>query len=265
MTSAVHLEESIPKSQKVQAADAELRNVKASYNPYLAARREWDERYGSLISRERKWRIMAFLSSLVALLAVGGMVRLSTKSHIVPFVVAMDSLGRTVAAGSAEETSPSDDRLKRATLFNWVEDLRTVTNDESPSERPLTAFTPIASGGQAQAFISEFTEPIRHKNAPRQKPLASKSVRSCRLANGRSRWSGSKMTRDLYGAVKGRTTGKPLSASQSIPRLTSGWPGSIPSEFTSRTPVGAKFSKDERIFQCASSNRLQSPRHSPSD
>ena len=46
---------------------------------------------------------MAVLSSLVALVSVGGMIRLSTKSHIVPFVVAMDSLGRTATAGAAEE------------------------------------------------------------------------------------------------------------------------------------------------------------------
>ena len=76
-----------------------------AYNPYLAARREWDERYGNLITRERNWRIMALLSTFVALIAVGGLIRLSTKSHIVPFVVAMDPLGRTVAAGPADETS----------------------------------------------------------------------------------------------------------------------------------------------------------------
>ena len=67
MTSAVHLEEPIPISQKIQADAAEPKNVKGSYNPYLAARREWDERYGNVISRERNWRVMAILSSLVAL------------------------------------------------------------------------------------------------------------------------------------------------------------------------------------------------------
>ena len=91
---------------------------------------------------------MAILCSLVALVSVGGMIRLSTKSHIVPFVVAMDSLGRTAAAGSAEETSPSDDRLKRATLFNWVEDLRTVTTDGIAQRKAIDrVYAHIASGG----------------------------------------------------------------------------------------------------------------------
>src|SRR5581483_5466456 len=112
--------------------------TKAPYNLYLAARREWDERYGHLISRERNWRLMALLSGLVALLAVAGVIRLSTRSHIVPFVVAVDSLGRTVAAGAAEQASPFDDRLKRASLFNWVEDLRTVTTDGIAVRRSST-------------------------------------------------------------------------------------------------------------------------------
>ena len=32
-------------------------------NPYVAAKREWNERYGSYIHQARMWQIMAFLSS----------------------------------------------------------------------------------------------------------------------------------------------------------------------------------------------------------
>jgi type IV secretion system protein VirB5 len=45
-----------------------------AHNPYLVARREWDERYGDLITRAKNWRIMAGLCSLVALVATAGMV-----------------------------------------------------------------------------------------------------------------------------------------------------------------------------------------------
>jgi type IV secretory pathway TrbF-like protein len=92
VTSAVHLEEPIPVAENTRAPRRETKTSKDGYNPYLAARREWDERYGSLITRERNWRRMAVLSSLIALLAVGGMIRLSTKSHIVPFVVAITAV-----------------------------------------------------------------------------------------------------------------------------------------------------------------------------
>ena len=43
----------------------------ASFNPYLAARREWDERYGSLITRARNWRMAAFLALGIAVIETG--------------------------------------------------------------------------------------------------------------------------------------------------------------------------------------------------
>ena len=79
--------------------------VSDAHSPYLAARREWDERYGDLITRARNWRTMAALCSLVALVATAGMVWLSARSHVVPFVVLVDNLGRPVASGVADQTS----------------------------------------------------------------------------------------------------------------------------------------------------------------
>ena len=41
-------------------------------NPYVAARREWDERYGEIITRAKNWRFIAILSAMATLVAVGG-------------------------------------------------------------------------------------------------------------------------------------------------------------------------------------------------
>src|SRR3569833_1762264 len=102
---------------------------KSAESPYLSARREWDERYGDFMTRERNWRAVAFLCALTSLLTVAGLVWLSAHSRIVPFVVAIDSLGRPVAAGPAEQTTTADDSIKRAPLFSWLENLRLVTSD----------------------------------------------------------------------------------------------------------------------------------------
>ena len=174
-------------------------------NPYLAARREWDERYGSLITRERNWRRMALICALTTLVAIGGLVRVSSQSHVVPFVVALDSLGRTVAAGPATEVSVADDRLKRSTVFSWIENLRMVTTDGVAQRKAIDrVYAHIASGAQAQAFISEF-----YRNDPPQKraqnETVSVEVRSVLPTSERTfevEWR--EVTRDLYGAVKGQ-------------------------------------------------------------
>ena len=103
--------------------------IPAGHNPYLAARKEWDERYGDLISRARNWRAAFFVTAAVAFLAVGGMIVISKQARIIPYVVAVDSLGRTVASGPAEQATVADDRLKRAALNSWIADWRLVSMD----------------------------------------------------------------------------------------------------------------------------------------
>src|SRR3984957_686447 len=129
--------------------------VSGAHSPYLAARREWDERYGDLITRARNWRTMAALCSLIALVATAGMVGLSARSHVVPFVVLVDNLGRPVVSGIADQTSLNDDRLKRSNIFNWVENLRTVTTDGVSQRKAIDrVYAQIASGSAAQTYIS---------------------------------------------------------------------------------------------------------------
>ena len=177
--------------------------VVEEYNPYLAARREWDERYGDQITRAKNWRTMAFLSGLVALVATSGVVWLSVRSHVVPFVVLVDSLSRPVASGIAEQASVNDDRLKRASIFTWVENLRLVTTDGVTQRRAIDrVYAEIGNGTAAQTFISDFYR----SNPPSkraQTETVSVEVNSVLPTSDRTyevEWV--ETTRDLYGAVK---------------------------------------------------------------
>jgi type IV secretion system protein VirB5 len=172
-------------------------------NPYLVARREWDERYGSLITRARNWRFIAFLSAGAALVQGAGLVALSMRSKIVPYVVAVDSLGRQVAAVSAEQALPSDDRLKRAALFDWVTDLRTVTNDSVAQRKAIDrVYARVANGSQGMTLISEYyRHDPPHKRA--QSETVSIDVQAVLPTSDRTyqvEWI--ENTRDLQGQVK---------------------------------------------------------------
>ncbi len=174
-----------------------------SYNPYLAARREWDERYGDQITRARNWRTMAFLSGVIALLATGGLIWQASRSHVVPFVVVTDSLGRAVAAGIADEASPADERARRASIIAWIENLRMVTTDGIAQRKAIDrVYSQIANGSQAQTLISEFYrngQPFTRAASE----MVSVEVKSV-LANSDRTFEVDwvETTRDLYGVVK---------------------------------------------------------------
>jgi type IV secretion system protein VirB5 len=173
------------------------------YNPYLAARKEWDERYGEFITRARNWRTVALISGLVALLATGGLVWLTARSHVIPFVVLIDSLGRPVASRLAEQTTVGDDRLRRAVIQDWIESVRLVTTDGIAQRRAIErVYAHIASGSSAQAFISDF-----YRNDPpfkrAQTDTVSVEVKSVLPTSDRTfevDWI--ETSRDLYGNVK---------------------------------------------------------------
>jgi type IV secretory pathway TrbF-like protein len=153
-------------------SNADLRLRTSDTSPYLAARREWDERYGSLIIRARNWRIAAVLALAVALVATCGLIALSMKAKVVPYVVAIDNLGRVLASGPADQASRADDRLKRAALFQWVSDLRTVTIDGIAQRKAIDrVYSMIANGSPAQVEIGDF-----YRNDPPYQRAQTKTV-----------------------------------------------------------------------------------------
>src|SRR6266478_7466831 len=127
-------------------------------NPYIAARHEWDERFGSLITQARNWRVAFQVASVIALVAVTGATWLSVHSRTRVFVVALDHLGRSVAAGYADQTNvANDDRVRRSSILNWVEGLRTVTSDIVAQAKAIrTVYAQIAQGSAAMSAINDF-------------------------------------------------------------------------------------------------------------
>lgn len=118
---------------------------------------EVNARSGDLISRARNWRAAFFAAAAIALLAVGGMIVIARQARIVPYVVAVDSLGRTVGSGPAEQATVADDRLKRAALNSWVGDWRLVSMDGIAQRKAIDrAYDMIASGSPAQVAVSEY-------------------------------------------------------------------------------------------------------------
>lgn len=172
-------------------------------NPYLAARREWDERYGDLITRARNWRAAAFLALAVVAVEAVGLIALAMKTKVVPFVVAVDSLGRVVASGPAEQATAADDKLKRAALLQWVGDLRTVTTDGIAQRKSIDrVYAMIARGSSAQVQVGDFyrNDPPHERAATQMVSVDVKAVYASSEKSYEVEWV--ETTRGLGGDVK---------------------------------------------------------------
>ena len=104
-------------SAETKSAEPE-RPSAGAHNPYLAARREWDERYGNLITRERNRRRMALICALtcVLLITVVGLAEpfqrtVAPSAKLAPLTTRVKSLPPAPTASGARPvirgTSPS--------------------------------------------------------------------------------------------------------------------------------------------------------------
>jgi type IV secretion system protein VirB5 len=126
-------------------------------NPYLSARQEWNERYGSYIAQAHTWRFISFLTLGVTILTVVGLVWMGVQTRLVPYVVEVDKLGSTVAVRRADVAGHPDPRVIDAQLARWIGDIRSVYVDAA-AERALVTegYAMINQRSAAYGVINEY-------------------------------------------------------------------------------------------------------------
>ena len=98
-------------------------------NPYMAARQEWNERYGSYVQAAASWRIVGILSLAMAVIGFSYGLFQSSRIKLVPYIVEVDKLGMSVSTGFPEQIEYADPRVVRATLAGFVSSFRSVSPD----------------------------------------------------------------------------------------------------------------------------------------
>ena len=128
------------------APDTKGKVAHVDRNPYLDARREWNERYGSYIQEARRWRTVAAVAAAITLLAVGGVVWIGGQSKLVPFLVMINQKGEALVGRVATPGEVNDDMI-RALLAGFVEDWRSVSVDGGMQKKMIDNVYAHLSGG----------------------------------------------------------------------------------------------------------------------
>jgi type IV secretion system protein VirB5 len=126
-------------------------------SPYIAARKASDERYGDFITRAENWRRAFFVSAFTTLALVVGMIVLDFRSQTVPYVVALDSVGRTIPAVPAQQVAVKDVRLQAASVVRWLTDVRSVVTDPVVQRKMVDeAYAMTATNSAASTVLTEW-------------------------------------------------------------------------------------------------------------
>lgn len=98
-------------------------------NPYLSARRTWNDHVGNVVATRQTWQVVAIAALLIAVAAVGGIIQIGSQSKFIPYVVEVDKHGQSIATGPATATIKADPRVIHATVAEFITDARMVTLD----------------------------------------------------------------------------------------------------------------------------------------
>jgi len=138
------------------AAQGQPAGPMGQLNPYVEARREWNERYGDYIHQARHWRTVAIFCAIAAAVSVSGVVYVGAQSKIVPYVVEVDKLGAVAAVDRADRATAVDGRVIKAFLARFVTDWRTVTIDRQAQKAAIDRlYAMLPSGSIALGKLNE--------------------------------------------------------------------------------------------------------------
>jgi type IV secretion system protein VirB5 len=128
-----------------------------SENPYLSARREWNERYGDYIAQMKSWRGATFAALGVAGIAVLGCAYIGAQCRVVPFLVEINKLGEPVGVIRADQAMQADTRVVKAQLGRFVVAWRSVTADLSVARRNVNElYAMLSTTDPATVTLNEY-------------------------------------------------------------------------------------------------------------
>lgn len=177
-------------------------------NPYLAARRTWNEHTMGVVSSRQTWQMIGILSLLIALGGVGGSIYIGSQSRFVPYVVQVDKLGQSVASGPAQRAMPADARIIEATVASFIADARLVTPDVALQRKAVFhLYSMLAPNDPGTARMNEWLNGTEESSPFKRAALETVSIEiSSVLSQSPETWQVDwvETTRDRQGIVKGQ-------------------------------------------------------------
>ncbi len=154
-------------------------------NPYLAARQEWNERYGSYVKAAAAWRIVGITGMLMAVIGFSYALYQSTQVKLVPYIVEVDKLGTAATTGFPQQIEYADPRVVRATLGSFVSNFRSVTPDTVVQKQYIDrAYAHLRSPDPATEKVNAWFRSNSPFDRAREKTVAIEVTNIVPLANG---------------------------------------------------------------------------------
>lgn len=132
------------------------KKLKLTDNPYLNAKRAWNNHTAGLMKSLQVWQLVSLASLLVTLAAVGGLIAIGSQSKFVPLVFQQDYSGNTLSVTRADRVGQASIDDYRTTAAHFIENLRMVSADSELQKKAV--FQVYAYLNQNDAALTKVQE-----------------------------------------------------------------------------------------------------------
>jgi type IV secretory pathway TrbF-like protein len=106
-------------------------------DPYIKARKEYDEITHNINASKRNWQTMAFVLGGALTVSIASNIFTINKAHVIPYIVQVDNLGRALATSEAKELTLNDERIIKAFVYQYIDMARSVISDPEALRKNL--------------------------------------------------------------------------------------------------------------------------------
>lgn len=144
---------------------ANVRSQAEEENPYLTARRTWNDHTASIVFARNMWQLLGILSLMIALAGIGGIIYIGSQSRFVPYVVEVDKLGQALAVAPAQRAAAADQRVVHAAVAAFISDARLVTPDVALQRKAVfRLYSMLSATDPATAKMNEWLNGTEKSN-----------------------------------------------------------------------------------------------------
>jgi type IV secretory pathway TrbF-like protein len=122
---------------------------------YPAAAAVLNDRYRKLTTSVRHWQLMAGGLLLSSVAFAGGLVYVTSRQQIVPYLVEVDDTGSAAVVKELRASSVVEPRVVQALLTHWLKDIRTIPADGLAMQRQMNAAFGMCLQ-EAQRYIDDY-------------------------------------------------------------------------------------------------------------
>ncbi|WP_206186978.1 VirB8/TrbF family protein [Yersinia massiliensis] len=154
------------------------------------------------------WQVVGILALLIALTAVGGIIKIGSQSKFVPLVFQQDSTGNTLSVTRADKIPDAKIEDYRTTAAKFIENIRLVTADSSLQRKAvLQTYSYLSAKDPSTIKANEYLNSSKEANPFNRatKELVSVDVKSVMIISDESwqvDWEETLRGRD--GTLKGK-------------------------------------------------------------